>query len=70
MNYFRGNLFQTYVNEDGTENPQASVNDTILYYDENPSGRKTYSQLPGSMEKQTLSQTIMVMKEILCKQMV
>ena len=54
MNYFRGNLFQTYINEDGTENPKASVNDSIIYYDKNPSDRTTYSQLPGSIKKQNI----------------
>ena len=50
MNYFRGNLFQTYITEDG----KASVNNDVINYDENPNGRSVYSQLPGSIQKQNI----------------
>ena len=55
MNYFRGNIFQTYLNEDGsTDNPKASINDSVSFYEDNPNDRKTYNQLPGSMKKRTI----------------
>lgn len=47
MNYFRGNLFQTYITEDG----KASVNNDVINYDDNPNGRSVYRQLPGSIQK-------------------
>ena len=50
MNYFRGNLFQNYITEDG----KASVNNELINYDENPNGRNVYSQLPGSMQKENI----------------
>ena len=50
MNYFRGNLFQTYITEDG----KASVNNDVINYDDNPNGRSVYSQLPGSIQKQNI----------------
>lgn len=50
MNYFRGNLFQTYITEDG----KASVNNDVINYDDNPNGRIVYSQLPGSIQKQNI----------------
>ena len=50
MNYFRGNLFQTYITEDG----KASVNNDVINYDNNPNGRSVYSQLPGSIQKQNI----------------
>ena len=50
MNYFRGNLFQTYITEDG----KASVNNDIVNYDEAPNGRTVYSQLPGSIQKENI----------------
>ena len=50
MNYFRGNLFQTYITEDG----KASVNNDVINYDDNPNGRSVYSQLPGSIQKEDI----------------
>ena len=50
MNYFRGNLFQTYITEDG----KASVNNDVINYDDNPNGRSVYSQLPGSIQKENI----------------
>ena len=50
MNYFRGNLFQTYITEDG----KASVNNDVINCDNNPNGRSVYSQLPGSIQKQNI----------------
>ena len=50
MNYFRGNLFQTYITEDG----KASVNNDIVNYDDAPNGRTVYSQLPGSIQKENI----------------
>ena len=50
MNYFRGNLFQTYITEDG----KASVNNDVINNDENPNGRSVYSQLPGSIQKEDI----------------
>jgi len=50
MNYFRGNLFQTYVNEDG----KASVNNDVVNYNDGPNGRTVYSQLPGSIQKENI----------------
>ena len=50
MNYFRGNLFQTYITEDG----KASVNNDVINNDDNPNGRSVYSQLPGSMQKEDI----------------
>ena len=50
MNYFRGNLFQTYITEDG----QASVNNDVVNYDDNPNGRTVYNQLPGSIQKENI----------------
>ena len=50
MNYFRGNLFQTYITEDG----KASVNDSVINNDNNPNGRSVYSQLPGSIQKEDI----------------
>ena len=50
MNYFRGNLFQTYITEDG----KATVNNDVINYDNNPNGRSVYSQLPGSIQKQNI----------------
>ena len=50
MNYFRGNLFQTYITEDG----RASVNNEVVNIDDNPNGRSVYSQLPGSIQKQNI----------------
>ena len=50
MNYFRGNLFQNYITEDG----KASVNNELINYDDNPNGRSVYSQLPGSMKKENI----------------
>jgi len=50
MNYFRGNLFQTYITEDG----KASVNNDVISYDDNPNGRSVYSQLPGSIQKENI----------------
>ena len=50
MNYFRGNLFQTYITEDG----KASVNNDVVNYDDGPNGRTVYSQLPGSIQKQNI----------------
>ncbi|MGB1430971.1 MAG: gliding motility lipoprotein GldJ, partial [Flavobacteriaceae bacterium] len=50
MNYFRGNLFQTYITEDG----KASVNNDVVNYDDNPNGRSVYSQLPGSIKKENI----------------
>ena len=50
MNYFRGNLFQTYITEDG----RASVNNEVVNVDDNPNGRSVYSQLPGSIQKQNI----------------
>ena len=50
MNYFRGNLFQNYITEDG----KASVNNELINYDDNPNGRSVYSQLPGSMQKENI----------------
>jgi gliding motility-associated lipoprotein GldJ len=50
MNYFRGNLFQTYITEDG----KASVNNEVVNNDDNPNGRSVYSQLPGSIEKENI----------------
>ena len=50
MNYFRGNLFQTYTTEDG----KASVNNDVVNYDDGPNGRIVYSQLPGSIQKENI----------------
>ena len=50
MNYFRGNLFQTYITEDG----KASVNNDIVNYDDAPNGRTVYSQLPGSIQTENI----------------
>ena len=50
MNYFRGNLFQTYITEDG----KASVNSEAVNYDDNPNGRSVYRQLPGSIQKENI----------------
>ena len=50
MNYFRGNLFQTYITEDG----KASVNNDVINNDDNPNGRIVYSQLPGSIQKEDI----------------
>lgn len=50
MNYFRGNLFQTYITEDG----KASLNNDVVNYDDNPNGRSVYSQLPGSIQKENI----------------
>jgi gliding motility-associated lipoprotein GldJ len=50
MNYFRGNLFQTYITEDG----KASVNNEVVNNDDNPNGRSAYSQLPGSIQKENI----------------
>jgi gliding motility-associated lipoprotein GldJ len=50
MNYFRGNLFQTYITEDG----KASVNNDVINNDNNPNGRSVYSQLPGSLQKEDI----------------
>jgi len=50
MNYFRGNLFQTYITEDG----KASVNNDVVNYEDNPNGRIAYSQLPGSIQKEEI----------------
>ena len=50
MNYFRGNLFQTYITEDG----KASVNNDVVNYDDGPNGRTVYSQLPGSIQKENI----------------
>jgi gliding motility-associated lipoprotein GldJ len=50
MNYFRGNLFQTYITEDG----KASVNNDVVNYDDAPNGRTVYSQLPGSIQKENI----------------
>ena len=50
MNYFRGNLFQTYITEDG----KASVNNDVINNDDNPNGRSVYSQLPGSIRKEDI----------------
>jgi gliding motility-associated lipoprotein GldJ len=50
MNYFRGNLFQTYITEDG----KVSVNDEVVNDDDNPNGRTVYSQLPGSIQKENI----------------
>ena len=50
MNYFRGNLFQTYITEDG----KASVNNEAVNYDDNPNGRSVYRQLPGSIQKENI----------------
>ncbi len=50
MNYFRGNLFQTYITEDG----KASVNSDVINNDDNPNGRSVYSQLPGSIQKEDI----------------
>ena len=50
MNYFRGNLFQTYITEDG----KASVNNDVINNDNNPNGRIVYSQLPGSIQKEDI----------------
>ena len=50
MNYFRGNLFQTYITEDG----KASVNNDVINNDDNPNGRSVYSQLPGSIQKEDI----------------
>ena len=50
MNYFRGNLFQTYITEDG----KASVNNDVINNDDNPNGRNVYSQLPGSIQKEDI----------------
>ena len=50
MNYFRGNLFQTYVNEDG----KVSVNNDVVNYNDGPNGRTVYSQLPGSIQKENI----------------
>ena len=51
MNYFRGNLFQTYITEDGRK---ASVNNEVVNYDDNPNGRIVYRQLPGSIQKENI----------------
>ena len=50
MNYFRGNLYQTYITEDG----KASVNNDVINYDDNPNGRSVYRQLPGSIQKENI----------------
>jgi gliding motility-associated lipoprotein GldJ len=50
MNYFRGNLFQTYITEDG----KASVNNDVVNYNDGPNGRTVYSQLPGSIQKENI----------------
>ena len=50
MNYFRGNLFKTYITEDG----KASLNNDVVNYDDNPNGRSVYSQLPGSIQKENI----------------
>ena len=50
MNYYRGNLFQTYITEDG----KASVNNEVVNNDDNPNGRTVYSQLPGSIQKENI----------------
>ncbi|MGB2460368.1 MAG: gliding motility lipoprotein GldJ [Flavobacteriaceae bacterium] len=50
MNYFRGNLFQTYITEDG----KATVNNDVVNYDDAPNGRTVYSQLPGSIQKENI----------------
>ena len=50
MNYFRGNLFQTYyIGEDG----KTSVN-TLPVDSLNPNGKSVYRQLPGSIRKENI----------------
>jgi len=50
MNYFRGNLFQTYyIGEDG----KTSVN-TLPVDSLNPNGKSVYRQLPGSIQKENI----------------
>ena len=53
MNYYRGNVFQQYAID---ENGKVSVNQNVQMRDslENPSGRKVYDQLPGSIEKKDI----------------
>ncbi len=49
MNYFRGNLYQTYITEDG----KASVSNEASL-DPNPNGRSVYRELPGSIKKENI----------------
>ena len=50
MNYFRGNLYQTYITEDG----KASVSNEASLDDPNPNGRSVYRELPGSIKKENI----------------
>jgi gliding motility-associated lipoprotein GldJ len=49
MNYFRGNLYQTYITEDG----KASFRNEASP-DFNPNGRSVYRELPGSIKKENI----------------
>ena len=50
MNYFRGNVFESFITEDG----KISVTQDVINYDENPNGRSAYKQLPGSIQKEQI----------------
>ena len=50
MNYFRGNIFESYITEDG----KISVTQDLISYDDNPNGRNAYKQLPGSIQKEQI----------------
>jgi gliding motility-associated lipoprotein GldJ len=51
MNYFRGNVFQNYITEDG----KVKVATEPLFDDKNPAGRTIYDQLPGSIMKDNIN---------------
>lgn len=51
MNYFRGNVFQNYITEDG----KVKVATEPLFNDKNPAGRTIYDQLPGSIMKDNIN---------------
>jgi gliding motility-associated lipoprotein GldJ len=53
MNYFRGNLYQTYITEDGKATGKASVSNEASL-DPNPNGRRVYRELPGSIKKENI----------------
>lgn len=51
MNYFRGNVFQNYITEDG----KVKVATEPIFDDKNPAGRTIYDQLPGSIMKDNIN---------------
>ena len=49
MNYFRGNVFQNYIQKDG----KVSINDSVAPTT-NPNTREVYLELPGSIKKENI----------------